>query len=56
MEAQKPEADLVILEQALKKWTQSSESERGDNWWEWPATNWVRVERDYKKLLAEKKQ
>lgn len=40
------------LKAALAKWTQAPDDLKGQNWWEWPDTNWMRVQSEYVSLLA----
>ncbi len=54
-EMNKPEADWDILVKALDKWSKSEVTDRGENWWEWPDTNWMKVESEYRFLLETKK-
>ncbi|MFY0686282.1 MAG: hypothetical protein JXQ90_03905 [Cyclobacteriaceae bacterium] len=49
---EKEDANWDLLGKALEKWTQSEETARKSNWWEWPDTNWMKVEYEYRKLLA----
>ncbi len=50
----KETADWDLLVKALDKWSRADVSERGENWWDWPDTNWMKVESEYKILLATK--
>ena len=47
----KSEANFSYLEQAMNKWSQYKGVDRAEkNWWEWPDTNWIKVEYEYKYL------
>jgi hypothetical protein len=52
MEVQAGKIDINILAQALEKWSQSKEAQRVEQWWEWPDTNWMRVQTEYKTLVS----
>lgn len=39
------------LAQALTKWSEAPDNARTEKWWEWPDTNWIRVEGEYNSLL-----
>ena len=54
-EMNKDEADWDILVKALDKWSRSAVADRGENWWEWPDTNWMKVESEYRFLLENTK-
>ena len=40
-----------LLLQALTKWTEAPEDRKSQQWWEWPDTNWMRVQSEYESLL-----
>ncbi|MFZ9045646.1 MAG: hypothetical protein ACO2ZZ_07250 [Cyclobacteriaceae bacterium] len=44
-------ANWDLFSTALNQWTQSKVEDRGENWWEWPDTNWKKVESEYLFLL-----
>lgn len=50
----KEDADWTLFSSALTQWSQSDPTERNENWWEWPATNWKKVESEYLFLLENK--
>ncbi len=41
-----------FLFEALSKWSEAPEADRNQNWWEWPDTNWIQVQKTYNELLA----
>ncbi|MFT6136595.1 MAG: hypothetical protein ACJAZM_003100, partial [Cyclobacteriaceae bacterium] len=47
-------ADWALFSTALSQWSQSELDQRGENWWEWPDTNWNKVESEYLFLLDTK--
>jgi hypothetical protein len=47
----KEEANWEVFSVALNQWSQSKVENRGENWWEWPDTNWKKVESEYLFLL-----
>ncbi|MDH5609976.1 MAG: hypothetical protein OEY56_10890 [Cyclobacteriaceae bacterium] len=47
----KKDANWEYLVQALDKWSVSTVEDRSDKWWEWPHTNWMKVESEYYFLL-----
>ena len=50
----KEDADWELFSTALTQWTQSKPEGRSENWWEWPDTNWNKVESEYLFLLDTK--
>jgi hypothetical protein len=50
MSAQRGQINADILLVALDKWSKAADSEKGDMWWEWPNTNWMKVASEYKSL------
>ncbi len=43
--------DVESLTFALNKWSQAPEDLRTQEWWEWPDTNWIRVQGEYNTLI-----
>lgn len=50
-EGQQGSLQAEQFQKALEKWSRAKENERKPEWWEWPDTNWIRVEVEYKQLL-----
>ena len=51
---EKPDADWESFSSALTQWSQSDPTARSENWWEWPDTNWHKVESEYLFLIDTK--
>lgn len=50
------EANWNNLEKSMVKWSQYKGADRAEmDWWDWPDTNWMKVEYEYKLLLEKSK-
>lgn len=47
----KEDAQWEMFSTALSQWSLSKVEDRGENWWEWPDTNWKKVESEYLFLI-----
>lgn len=44
---EKEDANWELFSTALNQWSLSKVEDRGEDWWDWPDTNWKKVESEY---------